>query len=156
MIGFSGYGWMFRSVTVAVMADTPAERMRRSRAHRAGDHSFCNPQRCEALLSGLAVALEPPPVSESGERVPRGIEAAVIAFVETLPYRSPDPRAMLAQIAVRLAQRVDDTGAMPAAVRELRVLLVQLTEVPNGAPGVVDEIRLRSAQRKLDAILAHA
>jgi hypothetical protein len=57
-------------------------------------------------------------------------------------------------IAVRLAQRVDETGALPAAVRELRVLLVQLVEVPNGPAGVVDEIRLRSAQRRLDSILA--
>jgi hypothetical protein len=41
-------------------------------------------------------------------------------------------------------------------VRELRVLLVQLTEIPNGPSGVVDEVRLRAAQRKLDNILATA
>jgi hypothetical protein len=90
------------------------------------------------------------------ERVPGGIETAVIAFVESLPYQRPDPRALLAQIAVRLAQRVDETGALPAAVRELRVLLVQLTEVPNGPSGFVDEVRLRHAQRRLDTILAGA
>jgi hypothetical protein len=89
-------------------------------------------------------------------RVPGGIEAAVLAFVEALPYKSPDPRALLAQIAVRLAQRVDETGALPAAVRELRVLLSQLVEVPNGPAGGVDETRLRAAQRRLDTILNQA
>lgn len=90
------------------------------------------------------------------ERQPGGIEQAVIAFCAALPYASPDPRALLAQICVRLAQRVDETGAMPAAVRELRTMLMQLTEVPNQPAGPVDEARLQRAQRKLDLFLAGA
>lgn len=107
-----------------------------------------------SLGSAPAPAVMPPEMDD--ERAPGGIETAVTAFVASLPYQVPDPRALLAQIAVRLAQRVDETGALPAAVRELRVLLVQLTDTPNGPAGVVDEVRLRSAQRKLDNILATA
>lgn len=160
------------------MADAPALIAKRYRQHKQGDHSLCRVGRCEAkggakkagaarppaaasaqassvsLGSAPAPAVMPPGMED--ERAPGGIETAVTAFVASLPYQVPDPRALLAQIAVRLAQRVDETGALPAAVRELRVLLVQLTEVPNGPAGVVDEVRLRSAQRKLDAILATA
>lgn len=155
------------------MGDTAAHRARRYRQHKQGDHSLCVAGRCEALggtqkseagtvrpVAGIAsisgVPAPPAEVPADGERVPGGIETAVIAFVESLRYVEPDPRALLAQIAVRLAQRVDETGALPAAVRELRVLLVQLTEVPNGPSGVVDETRLRRAQRRLDSVLATA
>ncbi len=138
-----------------------AQRMRRVRAHKKGDHSLCTPKTCpEAMAAGAAVVAPPAPVqagaSDGEARTPGGIETAVRAFVETLPYREPDPRALLGHIAVRLAQRVDETGALPAAVRELRVLLVQLTEVPSGPAGPVDEVRLRAAQRRLDSILATA
>jgi hypothetical protein len=123
--------------------------VRRARAHRKGDHSLCRRESCpEAAEQALA--------AEVPERLPGGIELATQKFVDDLPYRSPDPRALLAQIAVQLGRRIDETGAMPAAVRELRVLLVQLTEVPNGPSGEVDVIRLRRMQRRLDGILAGA
>ena len=106
----------------------------------------------------VSVAVPPPSTVEDDEavetvRLPDRIEAATAAFVDVLPYQPPDPRALMALIAVRLAQRVDETGALPAAVRELRVLLAQLVEVPNGPAGRVDEIRLQAAQRRLDTIL---
>ena len=132
--------------------------MRRVRAHKRGNHALCTAKTCPETMAAAApvvpVAAAPAASAPDGERRPGGIETAVVAFVESLPYRDPDPRALLGMIAVRLAQRVDETGALPAAVRELRVLLVQLVEVPNGPAGVVDEIRLRSAQRRLDSILA--
>jgi hypothetical protein len=43
---------------------------------------------------------------------------------------------------------------VPAAVGQLRILLMQLAEVPNGPAGVVDEMRVRHHQRQLDALLA--
>lgn len=168
------------------MGDSAAVRAKRARHHKAGDHSLCVRGRCEALGGPVRIqtglpgrprlappGVFPPPAPrsldprragevrverdpESGERVPGKIELSVKSFVEALPYEPPDPRALLADIAVRLAQRVDETGALPAAVRELRVLLVQLTEVPNGPAGPVDEMRLRSAARRLDSILATA
>ncbi len=136
-----------------------AVRMRRVRLHKKGDHSQCTARNCPEVIAAAAAALAPPapaaPAAVDGREV-GGIELAVVAFVESLPYSAPDPRALLAQIAVRLAQRVDETGAVPAAVRELRTLLMQLTEVPNGPAGPVDEVRLRAAQRNLDSILARA
>jgi hypothetical protein len=139
------------------MADSDAVRARRARQHKQGDHSLCDPRRC-SFAGTIAAAAVPADVvrATGGLRTLGGIEAAVVAFVDTLPYRAPDPRALLAQIAVRLAQRVDETGALPAAVRELRVLLAQLVEVPNGPAGAVDETRLRAAQRRLDTILNQA
>lgn len=85
-----------------------------------------------------------------------GIETATAAFVATLRFPKGDPRELLGQIAVRLARRVDETGALPAAVRELRVLLAQLAEVPGRESGPVDELQARRAQRRLDQILAAA
>lgn len=188
------------------MAESDALRAKRSRQHRAGDHSICRPDRCDKVPAHIAAAWRadngpknavpaakkaapatktapkpaskpvrapktaPNPVAASEqppeadpepqvpeiERLPGGIEQAVLAFVATLPYAALDPRALLAQICIRLAQRVDETGAMPAAVRELRVMLMQLTEVPNSPAGPVDEARLKRAQRKLDLFLANA
>lgn len=87
---------------------------------------------------------------------PGGIEVAVAAYVASLGYVTGDPRSILGTIAVRLAKRVDDSGALPAAVRELRVLLAQIGEVPNGSSGEVDEIRVRREQRRIAALLAQA
>jgi hypothetical protein len=94
--------------------------------------------------------------SAGDETAPGGIEQAVTAFVETLAFQAGDPRAILGTIAVRLAKRVDDSGALPAAVRELRVLLAQIAEVPSGPAGPVDEVRVQRAQRRLDQLIAAA
>ena len=144
-----------------------AERQRRSRAHRAGDHSLCvDPTRCDPAAPGSVTAGHVTPVTaepvtgSAAEPVveetvgPGGIETAVTAYVEALPYKDGDPRKILGEIAVQLARRVDESGALPAAVRELRVLLVQIGEVPNGPSGFVDEVRVRRAQRRIDAMLA--
>jgi hypothetical protein len=145
------------------VADSTALRVKRSRLHGQGDHSLCRPERCQWALDPVDYVDETPPASrprrvtiDPADRTPDKIEAAVTAFIETLPYEAPDPRYLLGQIAIRLAQRVDETGALPAAVRELRVLLAQLVEVPRGPSGQVDEIRLRAAQRKLDSLLGVA
>lgn len=142
--------------------------MRRVRLHKKGDHSQCTGKTCPKVREESAAAIVagsspqpsdpadltpmttiPPPAGDAGQ-----IELAVRAYVAALPYRGNDPRALLCLIAVQLARRVDETGAVPAAVRELRVLLQQLTENPNGPAGPVDELRLKAAQRTLDAIIA--
>lgn len=143
------------------MADSAAERQRRHRAHKRDDHSLCDPATCrEARLEGRTErpALpqpEPKPQPSDIEDVPAGgIEVAVEAYVDSLRFKAGDPRAILGTIAVRLAKRVDDSGALPAAVRELRVLLAQIGEVPNGPAGVVDEVRLQREGRRIEALLA--
>lgn len=140
------------------MADSAAERQRRSYAHKRGDHSLCDPDRCRALRTDEAAAPEEPaPVpavtEPDPETTPGGIEKAVTAFVASLGYPDGDPRAILGQVAVQLAKRVDESGALPAAVRELRVLLAQIAEVPNGGPGPVDEVRLQRTRRRVDSLI---
>lgn len=94
-------------------------------------------------------------VPELGEDDDRdGIETVVRAYVQSLGHAAGDPRAILGEIAIRLARRVDKSGALPAAVRELRVLLAQLADNPTGPSGKVDDIRVQRAQRRLDALLA--
>lgn len=145
------------------MAATDAERMRRVRRHNKGDHSMCTAKTCTEVRADAATTIAaavvprmPATVEPGPEGAAAPIEAAVQAFVDALPYKDGDPRALLCLIAVRLARRVDETGAVPAAVAELRKLLMQLTEVPNGPAGPVDEIRLRAAARALDGLIAQS
>jgi hypothetical protein len=98
----------------------------------------------------------PPATPRLADEYRGGIELAVEAYVESLGYTDGDPRAILGTVAVRLAKRVEESGAVPAAVRELRVLLAQLTEDPNGPAGRVDEVRARRALRRLDQLIAQA
>ena len=152
------------------MGDDAKLRARRYRAHKRGDHSLCVAGRCEAFggtvksipdVEAAVAAPSPPPVTPDdvtaagdGERTAGRIESMARAFVGTLPYAAGDPRAMLGELAVELARRVDETGAAPAAIRELRVMLMQLAEAPNGPAGIVDEMRVRQHQQQLDAMLA--
>lgn len=150
------------------MAEEPKVRAKRYREHNKGNHGLCVAGRCEALGGTvvtvpdvMTVAADPVPPSQAAapaadERQAGRIEAMARAFVETLPYQVGDPRQMLGELAVELARRVDREGAAPAAIRELRVMLMQLAEAPNGPSGVVDEMRLRHHQQQLDALLAIA
>lgn len=136
------------------MADDEATRSRRKRAHARGDHSLCG-ARCRQRLPLAAEAAEPvAEASPAGDTSPGGIEQAVAAYVAALPFAASDPRAILGQLAVKLARHVDGAVSLPAAVRELRVVLAQIAEVPGQPAGQVDEIRLRRAQRLLDTMLA--
>lgn len=145
------------------MTTTDAERMRRVRRHNKGDHSMCTAKTCTEVRADVATTIAAqvvppmPAVTVPGHEGGVGpIQAAVQTFVDALPYKEGDPRRLLCLIAVQLARRVDETGAVPAAVAELRKLLMQLTEVPNGPAGPVDELRLRAARRALDNLITKA
>jgi hypothetical protein len=91
------------------LPDSGALRVRRSRAHKAGDHSLC--RRCAAVRSGLPTQL-PAPVPDLPSDLPSGP-----AF---------DPQAELQALATRMAQahREDPSNAILGA--ELRKTLVEL------------------------------
>lgn len=125
------------------MVDTGAERARRARQHGKGDHSLCKIGRCAEIT----------PKAEAAAREPGRVELATRAYVGALPYRGDDPRVLIGELAVALATRIDTTNALPAAVKELRLLLRDLAELPNGPAGPVDEVRLDSALRMMDAII---
>lgn len=100
------------------MPDSGALRVRRARAHKAGDHSLC--KRCAVVRSEAA----PPPVISSVPRLPAG---------PTL-----DPLAELRELAVQLARayRADPGNALLA--RELRMTLQVL--MPQKGGNVDDEL----------------
>lgn len=151
---------------------TAAERKRRSRAHQAGDHSLCDsanaakcaevdasrvtadvtPSRAPKRVTPVAPVSAPPVVVDQADN---DIETEVQEFVDTLLKNFPegDPRRILCRIAVKLARRVDETGAAPAAIQQLRVLLMQIAEVPEQAAGPLDGTRARRAVRRLDQLL---
>lgn len=84
------------------------------------------------------------------------IEAETQAFVDRLDFPDTDPRSIIGRIAVKLARRVDDGGANTSAIREFRVLLMQLAEVPDQPAGPLDGQRARRAVRRIDQLLRAA
>lgn len=109
----------------------------------------------EVAVTAAPASQEPVTSPRDGERSTVDIEPEVREFVDQLLPKFPagDPRRILCSIAVKLARRVDESGAAPAAIQQLRVMLMQIAEAPNGPAGPVDEMRLRHHQRQLDAFL---
>ncbi|HSZ41792.1 MAG TPA: hypothetical protein VK817_17695 [Trebonia sp.] len=96
------------------MADSGALRVRRARAHAAGDHSLC--RRCAALR---------------GEAVPPRLISITPA---PAPEAKFDAAAEMRQLAARMAEahRADPSNA-PLA-RELRMTLAELMPKASGKP----------------------
>lgn len=85
--------------------------------------------------------------------VPGDIEKATIQYVASFQFADGDQRRLLGLICIRLARRIDETGALAAAVKELRAMLFQIAEIPNEKPGQVDEARLRRQANQLGDLL---
>jgi hypothetical protein len=152
---------------------TAAERQRRSRAHKKGDHSLCDPNRCDSAASAVdgpvTVAPVTPPVtdlvspSEPALR-PTGpvgdTEMDVVAFLEQLTFPEGDPRRILSRMALKAARRVDQVDASArdagAAIRQLMTILSQLAEIPDQPAGPLDGTRARAAVRRLGASIGRA
>lgn len=93
------------------MADSGALRVRRARAHKAGDHSLC--RRC-AVVHGET-----------------GPSQAIVA-VPQLPDSPPlDAAAEMRRLAARLARAHETDPANSLLARELRMTLAEL--MPKGA-----------------------
>lgn len=128
-----------RSETVA------AQRMRRLRACRSGDHSQCSPRTCQAL--------RPEAPLQGGAGPSEGsLAAAVGEMVAALKFEDTDPRRFMATVAVRLAARIDEAPSA-ALVREFRQVLKDLAE-PERPAEVFDAQALHRAWRRFDAVLA--
>jgi hypothetical protein len=63
------------------MATPPAERMRKMRAHKRGDHSLCNPGLCNPETAGIMSAGEQ---LEKDLRAERGLSAAELALAREI------------------------------------------------------------------------
>lgn len=98
------------------MADPVALRVRRSRLHKAGDHSLC--KRC-AVVRG---------------------EGAPLAPVRGLPPARLDAAAELRALAARLAAAHERDPANALLARELRATLLAIPE-ERPAGNVMDELR---------------
>ena len=119
------------------MPTSDAERQRRSRAHRAGDHSLCLASRC-VTLRGCGP-----------------VERAVRELAEALKFEASDPRSVLLAVASQLAAAFD---ARPSALlaSEIRATVGAITDSPADPPGVLDELRARRAGRRVEALLESA
>ena len=100
------------------MADSTALRVRRSRAHKAGDHSLC--RRCPAARG------EPEPVR------------AVLRLPDLDLAENLDPLAEMRRLAARLASAHEAEPANSLLARELRMTLAELTPKDTGKAADAD------------------
>ena len=130
------------------MPDSPAERPRRSRAHKAGDHSLCT-GRCPVVPASAGGA------ASNGVPVETGpIGSAVDAYVTSLRLDGSDARTVMASCCRRLAEAFDGSTNrdIPAVSRELRTSLQWLAEAGD-ANDQLAEIRSRRLLRRTNSIL---
>lgn len=129
------------------MADSAADRSRRARAHRRGDHSLCDPVRCAARAAPVRVV-------EGGPGPGEGVETAVLLWTEMLDIGDVDPRRPLVSAALALGRAVDQAGPgqLPALVRELRMFVGWMSEFEREADEL-DKIRARVAQKRVVSLL---
>lgn len=134
------------------MPDDATTRKRRSRAHKAGDHSLCLPGRCSAAVAPEAPAPAPEPVSEPSAAADLGaVATSIAAWADALKVTEDDPRAPLLAAARTLAGHLDD-GRDPAAIgRELRTVVAWIADADQGDE--LDELRARRAGRRVEGLL---
>lgn len=98
------------------MGDTAADRQRRHRAHKRGDHSLCSPERCDQTTVTASVTRDSPPTSHFGPPeapVPRLRARGRWLWQELVEKGNPSPaeRVLIAE-ACRLADRLDRLDAI--------------------------------------------
>lgn len=115
------------------MADTPAERKRRSRAHLRGDHSLCSAERrCEAVEAVLRAEIAEEPLPERGPR-------AQALFDEMSELALGPMERVLLEEACRCVDRLDllrnavEVAAMTEARHQATALRGLLAEIRRAA-----------------------
>jgi hypothetical protein len=136
------------------MADSGAERARRARRHKAGDHSLCSPGRCPELSQP-----EPANTVRAGAGLPDvpppDVAAAVREDIEALPPKLR--RDSRAAAALFLAGLMRDATPRDAATiwDRVRSTLAELRAAAAAAPGEadpVDELEQRRQRRRGAAV----
>ena len=129
------------------MPDSQAERARRSRAHRGGDHSLCT-GRCVVVRASAGGSNGLP--AETGP-----ISVSVDAYVSSLHLGDSDAKNVMAQCCRKLAEAFDSAAGrdMPSVSKELRTSLSWLSEARD-AEDQLAEIRSRRLLRRTTGILA--
>lgn len=160
------------------MALTPAERQRRSRRHRAGDHSLCDPDRCRVLAGPPAVTCDVtlPGLGKRGADlwqavhaegpVPAGAGAALLEAcriadrLDTLHaiLRGADQGWMRVQVGDGgevtvsvdrvLAEARAQAVALKQLVAEVRQSRRGATDQPGREVSIFDELRARREARR--------
>jgi hypothetical protein len=87
------------------MADSDALRARRARAHRQGNHELCDRDRCDVL--------------RPREPVTHGCRIAVEKWAEAFDVEDGDPRQVLIQGCLKLADDLDRERGAPQAMKQL-------------------------------------
>lgn len=129
------------------MGLSAAERQRRSRAHRRGDHSLCDRQRCEQGLSRPAEpdvtgdAVTPPAVRLRS----RGLRLWRELTAEGEP---PPLERVLIEEACRLADRLDRFDGIVNG-RDRSWLTLELDDLGDGAEVVVDKVLAEARQQQV-------
>ena len=103
------------------MADSGALRVRRSRAHKAGDHSLC--RRCAAVRQSLPDGTPDLPAAPGGEVTDAPAEMRRLAFRLAVAHEADPANAMVARelrmTLQALGAKADDgLGELYEALRE--------------------------------------
>jgi hypothetical protein len=98
------------------VALTPAERQRRSRAHRRGDHSLCELGRCDAVTAAVTAvtSADVTPDVTAGPLAPPDLDARGRWLWAQLSAGDPPPpeQQVLIAEACRIADRLDRLDAL--------------------------------------------
>jgi hypothetical protein len=131
------------------MADSAAERARRSRAHGRDDHSLCKPGRCPGAGPRLAV-VDDEPAPRAGD-----LEHQLLVYADTLPVSAGDPRLVLVRAGLKLAAAIDANPGRDLAqlVAELRRLVYWMSTF-EAQTTELEKIASRRAERRVSMLLA--
>ncbi len=93
------------------------------------------------------------PVGRPVGAEPGPIETTLRTVLAEVRFPEGDPRLVLAQVALRIAQALDQRPTAPLS-NELKGLVTDIVTYADDPPGIVDELKARRAVRRLDGLLA--
>jgi len=127
------------------MADSPAERQRRYRAHKRGDHSLCDPKRCD----GTAVTASRSGVTRDGDAQRPRLRARGRRLWDEMSGDSlSGARRVLLEEACRLVDRLDRLDAILNG-RDRAWLTLEVADDGTEITVVVDKVLSEARQQQL-------